>query len=64
MADNNVFTDAVSAYVASMTPEEFASFTAAVREPSEPREPARSNGQAGRDEAARRFGARQDAGTR
>ncbi|RJO80231.1 hypothetical protein D5S18_00305 [Nocardia panacis] len=32
-ADPSILTDAVSAYVASMDDKEFASFTAAVREP-------------------------------
>lgn len=34
MADPAILTDAAHAYVASMTDAEFASFTAAVREPS------------------------------
>lgn len=35
MADTTEFADRVSAYVANMTPEEFASFTASVRPPDE-----------------------------
>jgi len=55
-ADLRILTDAVAAYVASMDDAEFASFTAAVREPSTPPDRPARGGQGGREEAARRFG--------